>query len=430
MTTISHPPSLDESFARLLDREDPLASFRSEFHLAQAPDGQPWTYLLGNSLGLMPKAARPAVEEELTTWEELAVEGHFRAERPWATWADSLRDSMARVVGAMPDEVVVMNTLTVNLHLMLASFYRPRGARRKVLMEARAFPSDQYAVATHLALRGGDPTRDVVVARPREGEDSLRTEDLLALIEQQGSEIALVLLGGVNYYTGQLFDLGGIAEVARRQGCVVGYDLAHAAGNVPLALHDWKVDFAVWCTYKYLNGGPGSIAAAFVHERHGTDPSIPRLAGWYGNDPEVRFEMRPDFEANTGASGWQLSNPPILSMAPLRVALEQFDRAGMDALRRKSESLTGYLEALLLAIPGAPVRILTPANPAERGCQLSLHLPGRGRWLFDALRNQGILGDYREPDVVRLAPAPLYNSFHEAWRVAGAIRSLLAGEGA
>lgn len=417
--------SPDEGFARALDETDPLLGLRREFAMPAGSDGAPVVYLLGNSLGLMPLAARDLVHEEVEHWARLAIDGHFQARVPWASYHEAINPALARVVGARPDEVVAMNTLTINLHLMLASFYRPEGRRIKVLMEDRAFPSDRYAVASHLALRGVDPAEAIVVATPRAGEETLRTEDVEGLLAEQGHEIALVLFGGVNYLTGQWFDLGRIAAAARRQGCMVGYDLAHAAGNVPLDLHDWDVDFAVWCTYKYLNAGPGAIAAAFVHERHGFDPATPRLAGWWGQTMADRFAMGPRFTPALGAAGWEVSNPPILSLAPLRASLEQFDRAGMAALRAKSESLTGYLAALLAGLPDSPLRMLTPDEAGARGCQLSVQLPGRGRWLHDRLRAEGIVPDYREPDVVRFAPAPLYNTHHEIWRVGQAVHRAL-----
>lgn len=413
-----------EGFARALDRADPLASFRGAFRLPVDADGRALVYLLGNSLGAMPHAARADVEEILEAWPRYGVEGFATGERPWMTYQDALREPLARLVGARPGEVVTMNTLTVNLHLLLASFYRPRPGRTRVLMEARAFPSDTYAVTSHLHLRGVDAAEGILEAVPRAGEATLRTEDLEALIEEGGREIALVLLGGVNYYTGQWFDLARVAAAARRQGCLVGFDLAHAIGNVPLSLHEWDVDFAVWCSYKYLNGGPGAIGGAFVHERHALDPAVPRLAGWWGNDPATRFDMGPVFAPDAGAAGWQVSTPPVLSMAPLRASLALFDQAGLPALRRKSGALTGYLEALLADLIPDPLRVLTPADPAARGCQLSLHLPGRGRPLHEALRAEGIVTDYREPDVVRLAPVPLYNSFHEVWRTADIIRKV------
>jgi kynureninase len=416
------PFSIEETFALTLDAADPLARFRREFVLPSGPDGHPHAYFLGNSLGAMPRAARAEVEQVLEAWQRHGVEGFSAGAAPWATYQESFRDTLASLIGARPSEVVTMNTLTVNLHLLLASFYQPAGARVKVLMEDRAFPSDTYAVSSHLRLRGVDPAAGLVVARPRAGESWIRPDDLVALIAEQGNELALVLLGGVNYYTGQLFDLAAVVEAGHRVGAAVGLDLAHAIGNVPLSLHDWGTDFAVWCSYKYLNGGPGAIGGAFINERHGGAPALGRLAGWWGNAPASRFLMRPEFEADQGASGWQISTPPVLSMAPLRASLALFAEAGFAALRQKSESLTGYLEALVLGVPGSPVRILTPADTAARGAQLSLHLPGRGRWLHQSLREQGIVTDYRDPDVVRLAPAPLYNTYHEVWRAGLAIR--------
>jgi len=417
--------SHEEGFALAQDAADPLASFREEFEWPTDEAGRRLTYLVGNSLGLLPKAARAIIAEELDEWALRGVEGHMKARTPWYTYHEFLRDSTARLVGARPDEVVVMNTLTTNLHLMLASFYRPAGRRVKVVMEENAFPTDQYAVASHLRVRGVDPA-NVIVARARPDEATLRTEDLERLFAEDGSEIALLLLGGVNYYSGQLFDLATLAAAAHRAGIMVGYDLAHAVGNVPLSLHAWDVDFAIWCSYKYLNGGPGAPGGCFVHQRHGDDTSIPRLGGWWGNDPRTRFQMRPEFIPRTGADGWQLSNPPILSMAPLRASMELFDRAGLTALRAKSEALTGYLEALLAAIPGSPVRVLTPPAAAERGCQLSLHIAGRGRALHDGLRERGIVTDYREPDVVRMAPTPLYNSYRDVWHTARVVREALS----
>jgi len=417
--------SLEESFARGLDDADPLASYRHEFEQPRDHAGKPLVYLVGNSLGLMPRAARALVDQELEDWARLGVDGHMQARTPWYSYHEVFRETGARLVGARPGEVVMMNSVTINLHLMLVTFYRPTAERSKVLVEDQAFPSDAYAVATHLAARGIDPASRIVTLRPRSGEAALRTEDIESVLQEQGPEIALVLLGGVNYYTGQLFELERIAQAAHRQGALVGYDLAHAAGNVALSLHDWEVDFAVWCSYKYLNAGPGAVGGCFVHQRHGRNTALPRFAGWWGNDPATRFEMRAQFVPREGADGWQVSNPPILGMAPLRASLELFDRAGMAALRAKSESLTGYLEALLLGIPESPIRILTPSDPAARGCQLSLHVPG-GRWLHDRLRAGGIVTDYREPDVVRMAPVPLYNSYHQVWRTAQAVRSALA----
>jgi kynureninase len=417
--------SAAETFARLLDRADPLASYRNEFVLPGCHRGEDTVYLLGNSLGAMPRGARAEVEGLLDSWARLGVEGFTDAAPPWIAYQESFRDALADLVGARPDEVVTMNSLTVNLHLMLASFYRPQGRRVRVLMEDHAFPSDVHAVRSHLVLHGLVPAEGLLLARAAGGEACLRTSALEALLAERGREIALVLLGAVNYYTGQWFDLPRIAEAARRQGCVVGLDLAHAVGNVPLSLHDWEVDFAVWCSYKYLNGGPGAPGGAFVHQRHGGDATRFRLAGWWGHETATRFDMRPEFVPEPGAAGWQVSTPTVLAMAPLRASLDLFRRAGMTALRRKSERLTGYLEALLVDLPPDRLRILTPAAPGERGCQLSLYVPGGGRALHAALRQRGIVTDYREPDVVRLAPVPLYNTYHEVWRAARVVRDAL-----
>lgn len=421
------PVTLDRSYAEDRDRADELARFRDAFAFPTTAGGEPVVYLCGNSLGLMPKAVPEIVEQELEDWAALAVDGHLRARHPWYSYHEQFREQGARLVGANPGEVVMMNTLTVNLHLMMASFYRPSGRRTKVLMEDRTFPSDRYAVATHVAWHGLEPDDTLLFATPREGETTLRTEDLEALIRDRGAEIALVLLGGVNYFTGQAFDLGRVTESARAAGCVVGLDLAHAAGNIPLELHDWNVDFAAWCSYKYLNGGPGAVAGCFVHERHGNDPSRRRLAGWWGNDPATRFQMHVNttFVPRAGADGWQVSNPPILSLAPLRASLASFDEAGMAALRRKSVALTGYLEALLAALGDDRITIITPRDPAARGCQLSVRVRDDARRLFRRIAEEGVVVDLREPDVIRAAPVPLYNSFCDVWAFADVMRRAL-----
>jgi kynureninase len=411
----------DEAWAREQDRADPLAWCRERFELPRDPSGAPLTYLCGNSLGLMPRAARASVAEVLDDWSRLAVEGHLDADTPWYSYHEWFRNPLAAVVGATPGEVVAMNSLTVNLHLMLVSFFRPTAERFKILIEDAAFPSDTYAVASHLETRGLDPSTAMLVARPRGGETLLRSEDLEALLAQQGHEIALVLLPGVQYHTGQLLDIGRITAAAHRAGCIAGFDLAHAAGNADLRLHDWNVDFAVWCSYKYLNGGPGAVGGCFVHQRHGKS-ARQRFAGWWGNDPATRFRMHlnSSFVPVEGADGWQLSNPPILAMAPLRESLKIFAEAGIAALRAKSERLTGYLEFVLGQIPQADFRIITPKEPAERGCQLSIRHPQAGD-LIARLREQGIVGDFRAPDVIRLSPVPSYNTFHEVWRVGQAL---------
>ena len=402
--------------AERLDALDPLRGFRDEF-LFPVSGGQSVVYLAGNSLGLQPRQARSYVEHELEDWARLGVDGHLEARNPWLPYHELLTGQVARLVGARPEEVVVMNTLTVNLHLMLVSFFRPSGDRFKILMEAGAFPSDRYAVASQLRLHGLRSEDALVEVAPRPGESAIRDGDLLEAIERHGPSLALVLIGSVNYLTGQAFDLPAIASAARRQGAKVGFDLAHGAGNLLLSLHDTGPDFAVWCSYKYLNGGPGSLGGCFVHERHANTPDIPRFEGWWGHDKESRFQMVPDFRPLAGAEGWQLSNPPILQLAALRASLELFDRATMQELRRKSEKLTGYLEGLLAHLPEGFCRILTPGEPQRRGAQLSLRLLGRlrgdGRDLTRRLREAGVVCDFREPDVIRVAPAPLYCGFQD-----------------
>lgn len=399
------------------DAADPLAAYRDRFCVPRHADGRAVAYLCGNSLGLAPRAARAGVDRELEAWESLGVEGHFKRERPWVSFHELFAPHLARIVGASPHEVVVMNTLTVNLHLMLASFYRPTRERFKVLVGHAAFPSDRYALASHIALRGFAPDEAVVVAAPRAGEHALRTEDVVSLVEQNRAALALVLMDGVNYYTGEFIDIGAITEAAHARGTVAGFDLAHAVGNVPLSLHDWGADFAVWCHYKYLNGGPGCVAGCFVHERHGfaRDP-LPRMAGWWGHDKHSRFAMGPDFEPIPGAEGWQLSNPPLFSLAALLPSLEIFSEVGMGRLRAKSEVLTGFLERGLRELFSDRVEIITPAEPARRGCQLSVRVMRDAKQTFAALVSNGVACDWREPDVIRLAPVPLYNRFADVVR--------------
>jgi kynureninase len=412
-----------EARARELDAEDRLAAFRSKFHIPRATDGREKAYFAGNSLGLQPVGAQALVQRELDAWAREGVDGHFKADAPWYTYHELVREPLARLTGARPDEVVAMNSLTVNLHLLMVTFFRPSPERLKILMEPCAFPSDTYAARTQLRLAGCDPEHGLVVCEPRDGRPVLDTEDVLAAIEDQGKEIALVLLPGVNHFTGQAFDLARIAKAAHREGCVVGVDLAHAVGNVPLKLHDWEIDFAVWCSYKYLNGGPGAVAGAFVHERLARRTSLPRLGGWWGNDPATRFRMHlePQFTPRPSADGWQLSNPPILALAPLRASLELFDEAGIDPLREKSVQLTGYLEAWVEHAAGPKIEILTAKDPAQRGCQLSLRVLDRPKALFESLGEAGIVADFREPDVIRVAPVPLYNSFHDVFRFGQAL---------
>ncbi|KAA9331689.1 kynureninase [Hymenobacter busanensis] len=413
--------SLD--FARQLDAQDPLRAFRSQFLIPKGPDGQPCTYVCGNSLGLQPTSARAAVEAEFAAWEEHGVEGHFRG-TAWMHYHDTLTEATARLVGAKPVEVVVMNSLSVNLHLLLISFYRPTATRYKLLMEGGAFPSDQYAAASQAKLHGLNPDEAVVELVPRPGEHTLRTEDIEAKIQELGDSLALVMLGGVNYYTGQAFDMAAVTRAGHAVGATVGFDLAHAAGNLLLHLHDWDVDFACWCTYKYLNSGPGGTSGVFVHERFANRPDLPRLAGWWGHDPSDRFQMKKEFRPMPGAAGWQLSNAQVFPMAIHKASLAIFDEAGgMPALRQKSEQLTGYLEWLLreLNLPADELEIITPADPAQRGCQLSLLLRRRGRALFEHFAARGIMADWREPNVIRLSPVPLYNSFEDVWRIGQAV---------
>ncbi len=412
-------------FALAMDAEDQLAEFRNRFHLPKTKTGEECVYLCGNSLGLMPKLARAHVEQELSDWEHLAVEGHVKARHPWTTYHERFTRQLAGLVGAKPVEVVVMNTLTVNLHLMMVSFYRPTPQRHQVVMEAHAFPSDQYAVKSQIAFHGYDPATSLVELQPRPGEATLRTEDMEAYLREHGESVALVLLGVVNYYTGQAFDMQRLTQAAHAQGCVIGFDLAHAVGNLLLRLHDWQVDFAVWCSYKYLNAGPGAVAGCFVHERHGDARDLPRFAGWWGHDQSRRFLMEPAFQPIYGAEGWQLSNPPILSLAPLKAALDLFDEVGMPRLRAKSELLTGYLEFLLNQFGGDMLTIITPADKAQRGAQLSLRVRNNGRALFQALLARHFICDWREPDVIRVAPVPLYNTFLDVYRFAGAVRGSL-----
>jgi kynureninase len=395
---------------------DPLAEYRSKFFIPPQGDGREQAYLCGHSLGLQPRSVRKFIEAELEDWAQLGVEGHFRARSPWMPYHRLLTDQAARLVGAKPSEVVVMNSLTVNLHLMMVSFYRPTIGRHKIVVEAGAFPSDQYAVKSQIRFHGYNPTTSLIELRPREGEDILREEDVCELIGREGESIALILMGGVNYSTGQAFDMRMITAAGHEQGCVVAFDLAHAAGNLVLKLHEWDVDWAAWCSYKYLNAGPGAIAGCFVHERHGANVDLPRFAGWWGHDEATRFKMSPEFHPMQGADGWQLSNPSIFSMAPLRASLELFGEAGMPKLREKSEALTAYLEEELTKRADGRFSIVTPGEKSRRGAQLSIRVGSRRRDLVDQLAAQGVICDWREPAIVRAAPVPLYNSFEDVER--------------
>ena len=419
MTNLEFQPQFQasEDFAIAMDERDPLKNYRDRFLIPKTSAGD-CIYLCGHSLGLQPKAAAAYIEQELKDWAALGVEGHFHAKNPWMPYHRLLTDQTAELVGAKPLEVVVMNSLTVNLHLMMVSFYRPTKERYKIVVERGAFPSDQYAVKSQIHFHGFDPAASLIELTPRPGEFCLRDEDIDAVIEREGDTIALIMLGGVNYATGQALDMARITRVGHARGCVVGFDLAHAAGNLLLKLHEWGPDFAVWCSYKYLNGGPGCIAGCFVHERHARAWDLPRFAGWWGHDEQSRFEMGPDFQPMIGADGWQLSNPSIVSMAALRASMNIFHEAGMERLRAKSVSLTGYLEFLLNQNASPKFSIATPREKDRRGSQLSIRVPERGRALCDQLNREGIMGDWREPDTFRVAPVPLYNSYQDVFRFA------------
>lgn len=416
------------SFAKKSDREDPLRRFREKFHLPGSKN-QPIIYLTGNSLGLQPRSVKKIVKEELDDWAKLGVEGHVHARRPWVDYHKLTKKPLAAITGAKPVEVVAMNQLTVNLHLLMVSFYRPSGRRFKIIAEAGAFSSDQYVFESQLKFHGYKPEEALIEIKPREGETYIRTEDIVRLIEQNAGELALVLFGAVQYYSGQFFDIRRITEAGHRAGAIVGFDLAHAIGNVILNLHDDGVDFAAWCSYKYLNSGPGAIAGAFVHERHADSFDLPRFAGWWGHNEQERFEMKKGFQSMRGVDGWQLSNHPILLSAAHLASLEIIQEAGMKRLRRKSEQLTGYLEFLLQRIDpeGTHYKLLTPSNPVERGCQLSLYMKKNGKKIFGRLSKAGVIADWREPAVIRLAPVPLYNTFEEVFRFSEIFEKALKG---
>ncbi|MDQ3710912.1 MAG: kynureninase [Acidobacteriota bacterium] len=415
-----------ESFARQMDKADSLKHFREKFYIPKQTSGEDVIYLTGNSLGLQPKTARAYIEQELKDWETFGVEGHFHAKTPWMPYHEFLTEQMANVVGAKPIETVVMNSLTVNLHLLMVSFYRPTKERYKIVIEAGAFPSDQYAVASQIKFYRFDIKDSLIELKPRENETTLRTEDVEKTIAENGDSIALILLGGVNYYTGQAFDMRRITEAGHKAGAIVGFDLAHAAGNIELSLHDWNVDFAVWCSYKYLNAGPGGVAGCFVHERHSENFDLPRFAGWWGHDKETRFLMNSEFVPIKGAEGWQLSNPPILQMAALKASLDIFEEAEMKNLTEKSGRLTAYLEFLLNKICDERISVITPSNPSERGCQLSIRVQNANKDLFKAVSTRGVIADWREPDVIRVAPVPLYNSFADVYKFAQILKDCLA----
>ena len=403
------------AYARSQDQVDILYPFRERFLFPQH-DGKDVIYFCGNSLGLQPRSVSYLMHIELEDWAKHGVEGHFRARNPWFYYHHQSQEPLAKIVGAAKEEVVAMNTLTVNLHLLMISFYRPEGKRYKILMEAGAFPSDQYAVETQVRMHGYDPADAIIEIAPKPGAHIIEEDDILAAIADAGDTLALVMIGGVNYYTGQFFDLKRITAAAHRVGAYAGYDLAHAAGNVPLQLHDWHVDFACWCSYKYLNSGPGGVGGAFVHAHHGNNPAVLRLAGWWGNSEDTRFKMEKGFVPQKGAASWQMSNAPVFNMVAHHASLDLYDKAGMQALREKSLALTGYMEYLLRQLTHLPFEIITPAAPGRRGCQLSLLFLERGREVFDRLSSSGVVADWREPGVIRIAPVPMYNTFEDCYR--------------
>jgi len=430
---VTDAPDLREDFATALDTAPDPALRRDDFLIPPAVGGEfPLTaYMAGNSLGLQPRATRGELMSDLDAWEQYGVHGHSDADRPWMPYHEQLREPAARLVGAQPREVVIMNSLTVNLHLLLASFYRPTAIRHRIVIEDAAFPSDSYAVRSHVAFRGHDPDTAVLRLRPRPGEDTLRTEDVVATLDQHAHSIATVLLGGVNYLTGEVMDMATITSAGHAIGATVGWDLAHAAGNVPLHLHEWDVDFAAWCSYKYLNSGPGAVAGTFVHEKHLDNASIPRLEGWWSTDPATRFEMGPVSVPQASADAWSMSNPPIFAMGPVRTSLEIFDAVGMMAIRERSLRLTAYLRSLLESFAErAGITVVTPAEDARHGAQLSVRVQTDVAELTERLSsNWGVVADDRQPDIIRLAPAPLYCTFHDCWRAADALSQELTGEG-
>jgi kynureninase len=415
-------------FAQSLDANDELRTYRDEFHFPKV-NGKQVIYFTGNSLGLQPKRTKLYVDEVMSDWANMAVEGHFYSDKPWWDYQERFAVPLSEIVGAKPSEVGVMNTLTVNLHLLMVSFYNPTPKKYKIICEEKAFPSDQYMFQSQVKFHGFDPKDAIVEIKRREGEANIRLEDVLAKIEEVGSELALVLIGGVNYYTGQVFDMKTITAAGQKQGAYVGWDLAHAAGNIKLDLHDWNVDFAAWCSYKYMNSGPGNASGFFVHEKHHNDKELKRFAGWYGHNKERRFKMEPDFDPVHGADGWQISNLPILSLAPYLASVEMFAEVGMDKLIAKRNLITAYLEFVLHEIDkeldGAEFEILTPSNQDERGCQLSVYLHGQGRELFERLMKNGVITDWREPNVIRLAPAPFYCSFEDMYDFGQILKNLI-----
>ncbi|WP_040278437.1 kynureninase [Psychroserpens damuponensis] len=414
-------------YAKQQDTLDPLSQYRQQFHIPKDNLGNELIYMTGNSLGLQPKVTKDYINQELLDWANLGVDGHTHGKNPWLHYHEFLTENMAKIVGAKPLEVVVMNSLTANLHFMMVSFYKPTPQRYKILIEADAFPSDKYAVESQLRHHGYDDNEGLILWKARQGEELANYEDLEAILNEHGNEIAMVMIGGVNYYTGQFFDLKRIANLGHAHGCVVGFDCAHGAGNVQLNLHDSGADFAVWCSYKYLNSGPGSLSGAFVHERHAHNKDLNRFTGWWSHNKQTRFKMRDEFDQLPGAEGWQLSNPPILSMAAIRASLDVFETAGFDKLCDKSKQLTGYFEFLINALNNSDIKIITPSNPNERGCQLSIQVKNAEKSLHDKLTQAGVVTDWREPDVIRCAPVPLYNSFLDVYEFVERLKNILDG---
>ncbi|MFA7326891.1 MAG: kynureninase [Candidatus Kapaibacterium sp.] len=411
-------------YAQNLDKNDELHEYRNRFHLPLDSNGNEKLYFTGNSLGLQPKSTREYINQELDDWAKYGVDGHFEAKNPWMPYHEIVTEKLARVVGAKPEEVVAMNSLTANLHFLMVSFFRPEGKKRKIVIEYDAFPSDVYAVKSQIEFHGGNPKTDLIYLRARDGEHTVRFEDIQSVLESQSDEIALIMLGGVNYYTGQLFDMKAITEIAHKNDIVAGFDLAHAAGNIHLQLHDWGIDFAAWCSYKYLNAGPGGIAGIFVHERH-LKEDLPRFEGWWGQNKKTRFLMGREFDGIHSAEGWQLSNPPIFQLAALNASLDIFEEVGMEKLNEKTSKLTGYLEQLVNSIGTDTIEIITPSDQKQRGCQLSIRVKNADKSLFDELTKHNIISDWREPDVIRVAPVPLYNSYEDCYKFADILKTTL-----
>lgn len=416
------------AFAKKADAEDPLKHFKQKFYIPQH-NNQDCIYFTGNSLGLQPKAVKEYLNKELESWATLGVEAHFKGKNPWVSYHEIFPETLSKITGSLPQEIVVMNQLTVNLHLLLTTFYRPNKKRYKIICEAKAFPSDQYALESQVKLHGFDPHEAIIEVGVRNGEHAIRTEDILAVIERHKKETAVVIFGGVNYYSGQVLNIKKITEAAQANGAYAGFDLAHAVGNIELQLHNWKVDFACWCSYKYLNSGPGGVAGVFIHEKHATNTSLPRMAGWWGHNKATRFLMKPGFQPIPTAEGWQLSNAPVLSMAAHKASLEIFEEAGMPALIQKSKKLSRFLffilEDINKKLPEKRIELITPKLEDEHGCQVSMLLPERGKEIFTALIQQGIMADWREPNVIRIAPVPLYNTFEDVWTFGNAIKTIL-----